>query len=74
MFRVILVHALMAALIVLLWPRLAALGFGHLPGDLVLDREHLHFQLPFATAMIISTAFTAVAWLLDRRAQRSRED
>ena len=74
MSRILFAHTTMAALILLLWPSLSALGLGHLPGDIVLDHEHLHFELPFATAIIISTAFTAVAMLLERPAPQSPED
>ena len=40
----------------LLWPWLAKLGLGRLPGDIVIERENLRLYLPITTSLLISLA------------------
>jgi hypothetical protein len=54
----------------LLWPWLGKLGLGRLPGDIVIERDNVHFYLPIATGLIISVVLSVVLslilWLLNR--------
>ena len=50
----------------LLWPVLAKVGFGRLPGDIVIERENVTFYFPLATGIILSIAFSLLLWLLAR--------
>ena len=54
----------------LLWPWLSSLGLGRLPGDIVIERDNLHFYFPIATGLIISVVLSVVLslilWLLNR--------
>jgi membrane protein implicated in regulation of membrane protease activity len=50
----------------LLWPYVAKLGLGHLPGDIVFKRGNTTFYFPIVTSIVLS----AVLWLLGRRAKR----
>jgi membrane protein implicated in regulation of membrane protease activity len=50
----------------LLWPYIAKLGLGHLPGDIVFKRGNTTFYFPIVTSIVLS----AVLWLLGRRAKR----
>jgi hypothetical protein len=63
-------HADRFGLIILLvgvtWPWLSRLGFGQLPGDIVIERENFHFYFPLATCIILSVVLSAVLWLLNR--------
>jgi Protein of unknown function (DUF2905) len=52
----------------LLWPwierlGLDRLGFGHVPGDIMIDRGDVHFRLPLGTSAVIA-AIVAVPLLL----------
>ena len=50
----------------LLWPWLRRLPLGHLPGDILIQRDGFVFYMPLATMALVSVALTALAWLLRR--------
>jgi hypothetical protein len=50
----------------LLWPWLARLGLGRLPGDIVVEREGFTLYLPITTSILISVALSLILWLLNR--------
>jgi hypothetical protein len=50
----------------LLWPLLARLGLGRLPGDIVVRREGFTFAFPIVTCIILSVVVTLVMWLMRR--------
>lgn len=50
----------------LVWPLLQRLGFGRLPGDIVVEREGLRFYFPIVTSILVSLALTLILWLLNR--------
>jgi Protein of unknown function (DUF2905) len=49
-----------------LWPWLAKLGLGRLPGDIVIERENLRLYLPLTTSLLISVLLSLILWLLNR--------
>ena len=50
----------------LLWPWLARLGLGRLPGDIVVQRPGFTFAFPIVTCIILSVVLTLVMWLFRR--------
>jgi hypothetical protein len=50
----------------LLWPWLTKLGFGRLPGDIVIERENFRVYIPITTSLLISIVLSLVLWLLNR--------
>ena len=50
----------------LLWPYLARLGLGRLPGDITIRGEHGGFYFPIVTCMLISLLISAIFWLIGR--------
>lgn len=50
----------------LLWPWIAKLGLGRLPGDIVVERENFRLYLPVTTSLLISVALSLILWLLNR--------
>ena len=48
------------------WPLLARIGFGRLPGDIVIQRGSTSFYFPLITCVIISIVLSALMWLLNR--------
>lgn len=50
----------------LLWPLLAKLGLGRLPGDIVIERGNTKLYLPLATSIVISLVLSLILWLLNR--------
>ena len=57
---------LIILLVGITWPWLSRLGFGRLPGDIMIERENFHFYFPLATCIILSVVLSAVLWLLNR--------
>ena len=47
----------------LLWPYLAKLGLGRLPGDIVIRRDNFSFYFPITTCILISIVLTGLFWL-----------
>jgi Protein of unknown function (DUF2905) len=50
----------------LLWPYLARLGLGRLPGDIAIRGEHGGFYFPIVTCLVISLLISAIFWLMGR--------
>ena len=57
---------LLIALIGLLWPWIAKLGLGRLPGDLIIDKPGFKLFAPFTTMIVISVVLSLIIWLLRR--------
>ena len=66
MARWLIILGLVLVLAGLLWPWLAKLGLGRLPGDIVIERENLRLYLPITTSLLISLALSLILWLLNR--------
>ena len=64
--RWLIILGLVLVLAGLLWPWLAKLGLGRLPGDIVIERENLRLYLPITTSLLISLALSLIIWLLNR--------
>jgi len=54
-----------AALLIigLLWPWIAKLGLGRLPGDIAVEKEGFGFYFPVMTSIIISVILSLLFWL-----------
>ena len=50
----------------LLWPLLAKLGLGSLPGDVKLERKGFTFYFPITTGLIVSALITLILWIFRR--------
>ena len=50
----------------LLWPVLAKLGLGRLPGDIVIRRDGFSFYFPIVTCLLISVVLSLILWLVNR--------
>ena len=50
----------------LLWPWIAKLGLGHLPGDIDVERGGFRFQFPIVTCIVISVVLSVILWLFRR--------
>jgi hypothetical protein len=47
----------------LLWPWIAKLGLGRLPGDIRFERDGFRFYFPITTGLIISAVVTLILWI-----------
>jgi hypothetical protein len=50
----------------LLWPYLAKLGIGRLPGDIAFTRGNTTVYFPIMTSIILSIVLSALLWLIGR--------
>lgn len=50
----------------LLWPWLAKIGFGHLPGDIRIERKGFVFYFPLTSGLIVSIVLTLILWIFRR--------
>ena len=66
MQRVLIVLGLLIALAGLLWPWLAKLPLGRLPGDVVVDRPGFKVFAPFTTMLVVSLVISLLVWLFRR--------
>jgi len=59
------VVAFVALVVGLLWPTLSKLGFGRLPGDVVVERKRGgKFYFPFATLLLLSMLLNGLISLM----------
>ncbi|MEA2891737.1 MAG: hypothetical protein QOI05_2530 [Bradyrhizobium sp.] len=66
MTRFLVVLGLAIVVAGLLWPHLAQLGLGRLPGDIVIQRENMTFYFPLMTCLLVSVLFSLVFWVVNR--------
>ena len=66
MSRTLIIIGLLIVAVGLLWPWLQKMGFGRLPGDVMVRRDGLTFYAPIATGILISIVVSALFWFLRR--------
>jgi Protein of unknown function (DUF2905) len=66
MARLLIIFGLVLILLGVLWPVVAKLGLGRLPGDIVIERENFRLYLPLATSLLVSIVLSLVLWLVNR--------
>jgi hypothetical protein len=49
-----------------LWPLLAKLGLGSLPGDIKWERKGFTFYFPITTSILVSLVITLILWIFRR--------
>ncbi len=69
--RALLIYAGLTLLVLgIIWPWLARIGLGHLPGDISVRRPGFSFYFPLGSSILISVIFslllTLIAWLFRR--------
>jgi hypothetical protein len=56
---------LLLAAVGVIWLLVPAAPFlGHLPGDIHIDRGHVHFYFPLTTCIVLSVGLTLIFWLV----------
>jgi hypothetical protein len=66
MQRVLVVLGVVLVVIGLLWPWLARLPFGRLPGDIHIERDGFNFYFPLTTGLVISALISLLLWIFRR--------
>jgi len=49
-----------------LWPLLAKLGLGNLPGDIRIERKGFTFYFPITTGILVSLLISLLLWIFRR--------
>lgn len=62
MQRLLIALGLLLLVTGLLWPWLAKLPFGRLPGDLAIEREGFRFYFPLMTGVVLSVLISLLLW------------
>jgi len=63
MTRILVTLGIILIIVGVAWPWLARLGFGRLPGDIVIERENFRFYFPITTMIIVSLIASLLVWL-----------
>ncbi len=63
--RILIIAGVTLVALGLLWPWLAQLGLGRLPGDIVIEREGFRIYIPITTCIIVSVV-VSILWYLFR--------
>lgn len=50
----------------LLWPLIAKLGLGSLPGDIKIERKGFTFYFPITSGIVVSLFVTLILWIFRR--------
>lgn len=50
----------------IVWPWLARLGLGRLPGDIHIERDGFGFHFPIVTCLVVSVVISLIVWILRR--------
>ena len=66
MQKILIVLGVVLLALGLLWPWVAKIGLGRLPGDIVIQQDGYRIYLPLATSLLISAVLTLVLWIANR--------
>jgi hypothetical protein len=66
MSRILIATGGIVILIGLLWPYIQKLNLFHLPGDIVVKKEHFSFYFPITTSIILSIVLSLILWLVSK--------
>ena len=66
MSRLLIIFGIVLVAMGVLWPVIAKLGLGRLPGDVVTERENFRLYIPIASSLLISLPLCLVQWFLNR--------
>jgi hypothetical protein len=63
MAKLLVIVGIVFVLLGLVWPWLSKLGFGHLPGDIYIERKGFNFYFPITSSIIASLALSLLFWI-----------
>ncbi|MEM7382759.1 MAG: DUF2905 domain-containing protein [Bacteroidota bacterium] len=66
MSRALIITGTLLVALGLLWPIIAKLGLGRLPGDIVIEKATVRFYAPITTSILLSIVISTVLWILQR--------
>jgi hypothetical protein len=66
MSRILIIIGLVIVAVGMLWPWLARVGFGRLPGDILIERGNFTIYIPITTGLLFSIVISVMLWLINR--------
>jgi DUF2905 family protein len=66
MSRLLITLGIIIVAVGLLWPLLAKLGLGNLPGDIRVERDDFTLYIPLTSGLIVSAVVSLILWLLHK--------
>ena len=66
MQKVLIYSGIALIVIGLLWPYLSKIPFGHLPGDIVINKPNFKLYFPITTMVLLSALLSFIFWLFRR--------
>jgi hypothetical protein len=66
MSRLLITLGIIIVAVGLLWPLLAKLGLGNLPGDIRIERDDFTLYIPLTSGLIVSAVISLILWLLHK--------
>jgi hypothetical protein len=66
MSRILILIGLVIVAVGILWPWLSRVGFGRLPGDILIERENFTIYVPITTGLLFSIVLSVILWLINR--------
>ena len=67
MQRLLIALGLLLVAVGLLWPWLARLPWGRLPGDISIQRPGFSFNFPLTTSIVVSIVLSLLVWWIGRK-------
>ncbi len=61
---ILIIIGLALVLIGLLWPWIARIPLGRLPGDIIIERPNLRIYIPITSMLLLSALLTFILWLI----------
>ncbi len=66
MNKLLIIFGILLVVLGLLWPLLAKLGLGSLPGDIRFERKGFTFYFPITSGIVVSLLVTLIFWIFRR--------
>jgi membrane protein implicated in regulation of membrane protease activity len=63
MQRFLIIAGIVLLVLGLLWPLVAKLGLGRLPGDIGIERDGFSFYAPITTSIVVSIVLSLLFWI-----------
>jgi hypothetical protein len=62
MSKLLIIIGVMLIILGILWPFIQKIGFGQLPGDILVKKENFSFYFPITTCIIVSIVISLIMW------------
>ncbi len=66
MQKILIVGGLILIAVGLLWPWLAKIPIGRLPGDIVINKPNIKIYIPIATMVALSALLSLIVWIVQK--------